>query len=136
MTDYRTHKTVLIVDDNADVREICSLALDHAGYQVLQASDGREGVAIAREALPDLVVIDGRMPVLGGWDAARILKEDSRTRGIPVVAFTASAVTEAQKRMLREVADGYIPKPCSPQEFVAAVARSLAAPPLAGLAAH
>jgi len=123
MNDYRARKTVLIVDDNTDVREICSLALDHAGYHVLHASDGARGVAIARDALPDLVVIDGRMPVLDGWDAARALKHDPRTASIPVVAFTASAVTDAQMRMLRELTDDYIPKPCTPQEFVRAVRR-------------
>ena len=121
MTGYRARKTVLIVDDNPDVREICSLALDYAGYQVLRAADGREGVEVARDSLPDIVVMDGKMPVLGGWDAARMLKSDPRTAPIPVLAFTASAVTPAQMKMLREVTDGYIPKPCFPSDFLKAV---------------
>ena len=121
MTDYRARKTVLIVDDNPDVREICSLALDYAGYQVLRACDGEEGVAMARQSLPDMVVMDGKMPVLGGWDAARILKDDPRTAGIPIVAFTASAVTSAQMKMLRDVTDGYISKPCFPSDFLRAI---------------
>ena len=121
MTGDRTRKTVLIVDDNPDVREICSLALDYAGYQVLRARDGQEGVTVARESLPDLVVMDGKMPVLGGWDAARILKESPRTARIPVLAFTASVVTSAQMKMLHEVTDGYIPKPCFPSDFLKAI---------------
>jgi CheY-like chemotaxis protein len=123
MTSSRGRKTVLIVDDNPDVREICSIALDYAGYQVLNARDGLEGVTMAREALPDMVVMDGKLPVMGGWDAARLLKADPRTAPIPVLAFTASAVTPAQMRMLQEVTDGYIPKPCYPSEFLAAVQR-------------
>lgn len=121
MTDDRARKTVLIVDDNPDVREICSLALDYAGYLVLRASDGQEGVTVARQSLPDMVVMDGKMPVLGGWDAARILKGDPRTAGIPIVAFTASAVTSAQMKMLRDVTDGYISKPCFPSDFLKAI---------------
>jgi CheY-like chemotaxis protein len=122
-SSYRARKTVLIVDDNPDVREICSIALDYAGYHVLNARDGLEGVTMAREALPDMVVMDGKLPVMGGWDAARLLKADPRTAPIPVVAFTASAVTPSQLRMLQEVTDGYIPKPCYPSEFLDAVRR-------------
>jgi CheY-like chemotaxis protein len=121
MSEYRGRKTVLIVDDNPDVREICSLTLDHAGYHVLRACNGAEGVAMAREAMPDMVVMDGRMPLLGGWDAARMLKSDPRTAPIPVVAFTASAVTPTQMNLLRQVTDGYIQKPCYPSEFLKAV---------------
>lgn len=128
MSSYAARKTVLIVDDNPDVREICSLALDYAGYHVLRACDGEEGVAMAREALPDMVVMDGKMPRLGGWDAARVLKMDPRTAPIPVLAFTASAVTPAQMRLLREVTDGYIPKPCYPSDFLAAVRRCIGPP--------
>ena len=123
MSSHRARKTVLIVDDNPDVREICSVALDYAGYHVLNARDGLEGVMIAREVLPDMVVMDGKLPVMGGWDAARILKEDPRTAPIPVLAFTASAVTPAQMRLLQDVTDGYIPKPCYPSEFLDAVQR-------------
>ena len=121
MSSYAAPRMVLIVDDNADVRKICSLALDYAGYHVLRACDGEEGVAIAREALPDMVVMDGKMPLLGGWDAARMLKMDPRTAPIPVLAFTASAVTPAQQTLLRQVTDGYIPKPCYPSDFLKAI---------------
>jgi CheY-like chemotaxis protein len=114
-------KTVLIVDDNPDVREICSVALGYAGYHVLKACDALEGVTMAREALPDMVVMDGKHPLMGGWDAARILKDDPRTAPIPVLAFTASAVTPGQMRLLQEVTDGYIAKPCYPSDFLKAV---------------
>jgi CheY-like chemotaxis protein len=126
-----SRKTVLIVDDNADVREICTLALGHAGYRVLEASDGQQGVWMARDQRPELVVMDGKMPVLGGWDAVRILKADPLTARIPVVAFTASAATSTQYRALSELTDGYIMKPCYPSDFVRAV-HGFIGPPGAG----
>lgn len=123
MSDYRARKTVLIVDDNSDVREICSLALGFAGYQVLRASHSDEGVTMARDALPDIVVMDEHIVHTGGWEAARTLKADPRTAPIPVLAFTASAITPAHLKMLREVTDGYISKPCFPSEFLKVVDR-------------
>jgi len=131
-----SRKTVLIVDDNADVREICTLALGHAGYRVLEASDGQQGVWLARDQHPELVVMDGKMPVLGGWDAVRILKEAPATARIPVVAFTASAVTSSQFRILSELTDGYILKPCYPSDFVRAVQRFIGPPGLAAAPLH
>lgn len=116
-------KTVLLVDDNEDVQQILPEALAAAGYQVLQARNGVEGLQLARDRHPDLIIMDAAMPVLGGWDATRLLKLDRTTAQIPILAFTASTVDSVQRQALFGVSDGVLPKPSTPREVLAEVAR-------------
>jgi CheY-like chemotaxis protein len=83
--------TILIADDHDDNRELLQLLLAGAGYDVREARDGSECVAIARDERPDLIVIDLSMPVLDGWGVFRELKADQSTRAIPCMAVTAHA---------------------------------------------
>jgi CheY-like chemotaxis protein len=83
--------TILIADDHDDNRELLQLLLVGAGYDVREARDGSECVAIARDERPDLIVIDLSMPVLDGWGVFRELKADKSTRAIPCMAVTAHA---------------------------------------------
>ena len=84
-----TKPLILVVDDNELLRLGCRMAFERAGFEVLLAENGREGLELARAHLPDLVLLDLNMPVLNGWQTVRVLSQDSRTAGIPVVAFTA-----------------------------------------------
>jgi signal transduction histidine kinase/DNA-binding response OmpR family regulator len=106
--DDRT--TVLVVDDNADVRAYVAGVLA-AGYRVLEAADGAAGLALAREALPDLVLADVMMPRLDGFALARALREDPATDGIPVVLLTARADAGDEVAGLSAGADDYVTKP-------------------------
>ena len=83
--------TILIADDHDDNRELLQILLVGAGYDVREAKDGSECVAIARDERPDLIVIDLSMPVLDGWGVFRELKADQSTRTIPCMAVTAHA---------------------------------------------
>ncbi|HEX8905396.1 MAG TPA: response regulator [Longimicrobiaceae bacterium] len=105
-------KSVLIVDDDPDQHVLAGLYLEHAGYNVLHASDGNEGFHLARNARPSLVLMDLRMPGTDGASAFRMLADDPKTRGIPVVAVTADVVTWPESRSLREGFAGHISKPC------------------------
>jgi CheY-like chemotaxis protein len=114
---------VLLVEDNADNREIVGVMLSHAGYRVLTAHTGDEGVALARSAAPDVVLMDIALPVLDGWEATARLKSDPATRHLPVVALTAHAMPEDRARAAAAGFDGYLTKPIEPRAVLAEVER-------------
>ena len=102
---------ILLVEDNEMNRDMLSRRLVRSGYEVVMAVQGEEGVALARSAAPDLVLMDMSLPVLDGWEATRRLKSDPATRGIPVVALTAHAMSGDRERCLAAGCDEYLTKP-------------------------
>jgi len=127
-------KSVLIVDDDVDQHVLAEMYLGHAGYHVLHASDGREGFEAARDRRPSLILMDLRMPAMDGAEAFRLLREDERTRDIPVVAVTADVATWPESRSLREGFAGHVSKPCDLSRIREVVARIIGpadAPPRA-----
>ena len=102
---------VLLVEDNEESREGLSRYLRRKGYEILLAVDGRQGVEVARAAVPDLILIDLSLPVLDGWEATRQLKAGSVTRGIPVIALTAHAMAGDREKALEAGCDDYDTKP-------------------------
>lgn len=112
--------TVLVVDDHADIRAYVRRHLEPA-YRVLEARDGREGVALARHSLPDLVVSDVMMPGLDGYELCRALKTGPATAFIPVVLLTGRAAAEDKLAGLSEGADDYLVKPFDVRELRARV---------------
>src|SRR5258705_6364148 len=121
--------TVLIVDDTLDSREIYSLHLQHQGFTVLTASDGNEGVELAREQQPDVVIMDMSMARLDGLAATRRLKRDARTRRIPVVILTAYPEKPVQQRAMEAGASVFLTKPCLPEELELVIRKLLPARP-------
>lgn len=108
---------ILIVDDNAQNRKLARDVLEFAGFRTLEATGGIEGVAMALEQTPDLVLMDIRMPDLGGVEALQLLREDPRTVETPVVALTSSTMRGDEERFLAEGFDAYMRKPISVREF-------------------
>jgi CheY-like chemotaxis protein len=105
---------VLLVDDYADNREAYALYLRHKGYRVEEAEDGHQALDKAFRLVPDLIVMDLSLPGLDGWEATRTLKQDGRTRSIPIIALTGHAL-EGQSETAREAGcDAFITKPCEP----------------------
>ena len=121
-------KTVLIVDDDPDSRNICTLFLEHHGFRVLVAADGAEGVRRAREEAPDLVLMDVTLPVLDGWAATRRIKETPETATIPVVILTGHALERDREQARAAGGDGYLPKPCPPRRILEEVQRLIGRP--------
>lgn len=117
--------TVLLVEDNEDNRDIYQLILEHAGYEVLLAVSGEEGIRLARERLPDLILMDISIPVIDGWEATRILKADPVTSGIAIVALTAHALASDRERAREAGCDGYLAKPVEPRRVVAEVTQRI-----------
>jgi two-component system cell cycle response regulator DivK len=119
-------KQVLVVEDNPANMKLATLLLEHAGYGVLQAENAADGMALARERHPDLILMDIQLPGMDGLEATRLIKADAALQGIKVVALTAFAMKSDEQRMLAAGCDAYIAKPIQYREFLAEVARLLA----------
>jgi CheY-like chemotaxis protein len=102
---------ILYVEDNDDNVYMLRNRLGRRGFKVLVAGDGQAGVAAAREHLPDLILLDLGLPVLDGWEVARLLKGDERTRAIPIIALSAHAMEGDRARALAAGCDDYDTKP-------------------------
>lgn len=109
---------ILVVDDEVHIANIIKLTLEHEGFEALVANDGADGLRLAREEKPDLILLDLMLPSIDGYKVCRLLKFDDKYKHIPIVLL--SAMGEAQDRELgRQVgADLYISKPFKPDELV------------------
>lgn len=114
-------KTVLIVDDEAAIREMVSLALETAKFNVLEASDSQEGRAIIIDSQPDVVLLDWMMPGTTGLELLRRLRRDPLTEKIPVILLTAKTSEDSKITGLDSGADDFISKPFSPKELVSRI---------------
>ena len=123
-------KRVLLVEDNADNRFIYSAMLRHAGYEVILASNGHEGLDFGRTRAPHLVLMDISLPGLDGLEVTRKLKAEEATRDTPIIALTAHALPADRLRALEAGCDAYLAKPISPPAVLAEV-RRLIGPPVA-----
>lgn len=102
---------ILVVDDNDKNRKLLRFILEKSDYQVIEAEDGAEGVKMALEHLPALILMDIQMPVMEGGIALKALQADERTRQIPVFAVTSYAMKGDRERFLEQGFQGYISKP-------------------------
>lgn len=102
---------ILYVEDNEDNIYMLTRRLTKKGHEVTVARDGAEGIAVARDLRPDLIIMDMSLPVLDGWEATRRLKADPATAAIPVIAFTAHAMTGEREKALAAGCDEFETKP-------------------------
>jgi CheY-like chemotaxis protein len=116
---------ILVVDDYADNREMYSAYLRFQGLDVVEAANGTEALEHAFERRPDLVVMDLSLPGVDGWQATRILKADARTKDIPVIAVTGHALAGAPERAAEAGCDGFLTKPCLPEDLLREIQRML-----------
>jgi two-component system cell cycle response regulator DivK len=115
--------TILIVEDNEKNMKLARDVLQSKGYSTLEAVTGEDGVRLARERKPDLILMDIQLPGLNGIDALGQLRADPATSRIPVVAFTAS-VTPTDRSQINEAGfDGFLSKPINLKEFLETVGR-------------
>jgi CheY-like chemotaxis protein len=112
---------ILIVEDNDKNRKLERDVLQFHGFKTAEAESGEEGVRLAGELLPALVLMDIQLPGINGIEALRQLRADPRTQTIPVMAVTASAMTQDRQKILAAGFDGYQSKPINVKDFVAAV---------------
>jgi len=117
---------ILVVEDNEKNRKLVRDVLTFRGYQIIEAERGEDGVQLARERLPRLILMDIQLPGIDGIEALRRLRADETTRAIPVVAVTASAMDRDRQQIMAAGFDGYQSKPLNVKEFIAAVEAMLA----------
>ena len=118
MPDISRRPLILLVEDYDDAREMYRDYLEYAGFQVETARDGHEALVKARASNPDLILMDLSLPGLDGWEATRMLKTDPTTSHLIVVALSAHALSAEGDRARRAGCDGFIAKPCLPNELV------------------
>jgi two-component system phosphate regulon response regulator PhoB len=112
-------KTILIVDDEAPIREMIVVALEMAGYQCLEAADSQQAHSLIIDHKPDLILLDWMLPGTSGIELARRLKRDEMTAATPIIMLTAKGEEDNKVQGLEVGADDYITKPFSPRELVA-----------------
>ena len=117
---------VLVVDDYQDAREMYAEYLEFSGFRVAEAKNGQEALDKAFELHPDIILMDLSLPIIDGWEATRRLKNDDRTRTIPVVALTGHAMTGQSDEAKGAGCDSFVTKPCLPDALVDEVRRVLA----------
>lgn len=125
MTKMCETKTVLIIEDEAEVRNFASRVLELEGYRVLQAEDGEESMRLVREGQVSLVLLDLRLAGRNGWKVLEQMKSEPELSAIPVIVFTASAGVSQRERALNIGANDYLVKPMSAAKLRKAVARIL-----------
>jgi two-component system phosphate regulon response regulator PhoB len=112
---------ILIVEDEAAIQELIAVNLEAAGHHALRAADSAQALAIIRQMLPDLVLLDWMLPGQSGLTVARHLRDDARTRSIPIIMLTAKSAEQDKILGLEAGADDYITKPFSPRELLARI---------------
>ena len=111
-------KTILIVEDEPKNMKLLRDLLQRFGYEILEAFDGEEGVKSAGENIPNLILMDIMMPKMDGLEATRIIKVDTKTKHIPVIALTSYAMKGDREKTIEAGCDGYIAKPIDIQEVL------------------
>jgi two-component system cell cycle response regulator DivK len=112
---------ILYVEDNEDNVYMLKRRLERAGFEVVVASDGEQGLALAHDQRPDLILMDLSLPVLDGWEATRRLKAAEETRSIPVIALSAHAMPGDREKALEAGCDDYDAKPVNLPSLLAKI---------------
>jgi two-component system cell cycle response regulator DivK len=121
MAVLREPPLILLAEDFEDARELYRDYLEFSGFTVKTATNGREAIEQAIALQPDIILMDASMPVLDGWQATRQLKANPETKHIPVLALTAHAFDDARKEAKDVGCDGFVTKPCLPDDLVSKV---------------
>lgn len=119
---------ILVVEDQGDSRRIMRDLLVSAGFEVLEAASGTEGVHMAVQEHPDLILMDLQLPVIDGLEATRRIKADPGLRATPIIAVTSYALSGDNEKAIAAGCDGYFSKPVSPRALLAKIRTVLAKP--------
>jgi len=122
------NKTILVVEDQEDNRQILRDLLISAGFLMIEAHDGEQALAIARSQRPDLILMDIQLPLVDGYEATRSIKRDPELKHIPVIAVTSYALSGDEQRAREAGCDGYVAKPYSTRNLLAKIGQFLEQP--------
>ncbi len=116
-----TGKKILLVEDEAAIREMTAMALERAGFAVIEAEDAQQAERALSDGLPDLILLDWMLPGTSGIELARRFRRDEYTYGVPIIMLTARSEEDDRIRGLDSGADDYVTKPFSPRELIARI---------------
>ncbi len=116
---------ILIVDDDAKTRKLLRAMLQNSGYEIIEAENGEQGIKLAKENIPDLILMDIEMLVMDGMSAFKVIRADESTKNIPVIALTSYAMKGDKEKFLAEGFDNYISKPIDVKEFLKIVKKHI-----------
>jgi two-component system, cell cycle response regulator DivK len=114
-------KRILVIEDHGENRRILRLLLTSAGYEVIEASTGEDGVALAETARPDLIVMDIDLPGVDGYEATRRIKANPALKRIPIVVVTSYALSGDDVKAFEAGCDAYVTKPFVPRQLLAKI---------------
>jgi CheY-like chemotaxis protein len=127
-TSQKEKIKILVAEDEKDIRELVSITMRLAGYEVWTANDGQEALTLAREVLPDLILMDVRMPKMTGYQACLAMKEIEELKDIPVVFLSAKGQETEIQQGLAAGAVAYVLKPFAPTELTTRIEELLTEP--------
>ncbi len=119
---------ILVIEDNEQNLYLVKFILEKNGYEVCEARDGREGIEIAEQIKPDLILLDIQLPVMDGYAVARALRTKTTLAGVPIVAVTSYAMVGDREKTIAAGCTGYIEKPINPDTFLQQVEQQLLSP--------
>jgi two-component system cell cycle response regulator DivK len=119
-------KRILVVEDQADARQIVRDMLGPTDYEIIEAENGEQALAAISKQRPDLILMDIQLPIMDGYTATRRIKADPALRSIPIIAVTSYALSGEEKIARAAGCDDYVPKPYSPRELLAKIRQHLA----------
>jgi CheY-like chemotaxis protein len=120
--------TILLIEDFDDAREMYTEYLEYSGFLVITAADAKRGLELAEARQPDLILMDAGLPGMTGWEACSSLKASPTTRAIPVLMLTGHVFGGSRKQSIQVGADGFLAKPCLPDDLVREIRRVLERP--------
>ena len=123
-----TIKTILVVEDQEDNRQILRDLLASAGFRMIEAHDGAQALTVARLQRPDLILMDIQLPLVDGYEATRSIKRDPELKRIPVIAVTSYALSGDEQRAREAGCDGYVAKPYSTRRLLEKIGQFLEQP--------
>jgi two-component system cell cycle response regulator DivK len=113
--------TILLIEDNEQNRYLATFLLERSGYRVVAAADGPQGIQVAEELEPDLILLDIQLPAMDGYAVARALRGIAALSEVPIIAVTSYAMVGDREKSLAAGCNGYIEKPINPDSFVAEI---------------
>lgn len=111
-------KTVLVIEDNEQNMYLMNFILEKNGFRVVKAMDGHEGIMIARNETPDLILLDIQLPRMDGYEVARTLRQSEGLKSVPIIAVTSYAMVGDKEKAISAGCTGYIEKPINPGTFI------------------
>lgn len=112
---------ILVVEDQADNRQILRDLLGNAGFDLIEAENGEEALAVLAKKRPDLVLMDIQLPIMDGYEATRRIRANPELKGLPIIAVTSYALTGDEAKALEAGCNAYVTKPYSPRALLAKV---------------